>query len=68
MNTLKELCKIWKDAEENYKTAKTSLDGSLEYILAREELKQARFNFDRACRQHVLITIFNEVDENITCT
>ncbi len=67
MSTLAELCKIWKDAEQSYKTAKTSLDGSLEYILAREELRQARFNFDRACRQHVLLTIFNEVEEDI-CT
>lgn len=65
MNNLIELCKIWKEAESNYKTAKTSLDNSLEYILAREELSQARFNFDRACRKHVLITVFNENEEEI---
>lgn len=67
MNELTELCEIWKQAEINYKTAKTSLDNSLEYIITREELKQARFNFDRACRKYILLTIFNEVEEDL-CT
>ena len=65
MNELTELCEIWKQAEINYKKAKTSLDNSLEYIITREELKQARFNFDRACRKHVLITVFNQNEEEI---
>lgn len=64
MNDLSLLRTIWRDAEQNYKTAKTSLDGSLEYILAREELKQARFNFDSACRKHILETIFGEVTDD----
>lgn len=60
MKSLKELYKIWKDAEVNYKTAKSSLDNSLEYILTREDLNQARLNFDKACRKHVLLTVFYE--------
>jgi hypothetical protein len=65
MKDLAELFKAWKEAEKNYKTAKSSLDNSLEYILRREELNQARFKFDKACRKHVLLTVFNEVDEEI---
>lgn len=67
MSELTELLKVWKEAEKNYKTAKASLDNSLEYVLAREELNQARFKFDKACRKHVLATVFNEADEEI-CT
>jgi hypothetical protein len=60
MNELVELLKIWREAEKSYKIAKSSLDNSLEYILAREELNQARFKFDKACREHVMRTVFNE--------
>lgn len=60
MNNLENLYTTWKQAEENYKTAKTSLDGSIELIIAKEELSQARYAFDKACRQHVLETIFEK--------
>lgn len=65
LTELRSLLKIWREAEKNYKNAKSSLDNSLEYILAREELNQARFIFDKACRQHVLLTVFNEDEENV---
>ena len=60
MNELTELRKILTLAEQSYKTAKTSLDGSLEYILAKEELKQARYNYALACRDYVEETLFCE--------
>lgn len=65
MKELTELCTLWKLAEQNYKTAKTSLDNSLEYILAREELNQARFRFDKACRDYVLEYVLPENPENV---
>lgn len=45
-------------AQQTYKTAKTSLEGSLEYILAKEELKIARYNYSLACREYVEETLF----------
>ena len=60
MNDLAVLRRIWLDAEKNYKTAKTSLDGSLEYILAREELKQARFIYNNACKDRIEELYFSE--------
>lgn len=66
MNHLTLLLERLNDAESAYKTAKTSLDNSLEYILCREELKQARFRFDKGCREYVLINVFGqEIEEEI---
>lgn len=62
---LNTLCKIWQQAEQEYKTAKTSLDNSLEYIVSKEALKQARFNFDRACREYILEHVLNGASENV---
>jgi 5-hydroxyisourate hydrolase-like protein (transthyretin family) len=63
MDELTELRKILTLAEQSYKTAKTSLDGSLEYILAKEELKIARYNYALACRDYVEQTLFCEDEE-----
>lgn len=61
MNHLSELRKRLQEAESAYVSAKTSLDNSLEYIVCKEELKQARFLFDRACRRYTLEHFFGEV-------
>lgn len=63
MKHLSELLERLELAESAYKTSKSSLDGSLEFILAREELKQARFRFDKACRNYVLSNVFGQVIE-----
>jgi hypothetical protein len=48
MKHLSELLERLNDAEILYKTADGSLDSSpLEVIVAREELKQSRFLFDK---------------------
>lgn len=50
MNHLTELRKRLELAESAYKTANSCLDGgSLEFILAKEELKQCRFKYGKAC-------------------
>lgn len=63
MNHLITFLERLQQAELAYKTAKTSLDNSLEYILCREELNQARFRFDKACREYVLVNVFGHVIE-----
>ena len=65
MNHLITFLERLQQAELAYKTAKTSLDNSLEYILCREELNQARFLFDKECRKYVMKHCFGEttVDE-----
>ena len=65
MNTLTQLRNNLLTAECEYRTAQGSLEGSLDYILAREALNQARFKFDKECRRYVLLTVFNEVEEDI---
>lgn len=63
MNHLTSLLERLQHAEIAYKTAKTSLDNSLEYIVCREELKQCRFRFDKACREYVLANVFGHIIE-----
>lgn len=58
MNHLTQLLERLNSAESAYATSKSSLDNSLEYILCREELKQCRFRFDKACREYVLANVF----------
>lgn len=65
MKTLTELRNNLLIAEQTYKTAKTSLDGSLEYILAKEELKIARYNYALACRDYVEELYAKGVFENV---
>jgi len=66
MNHLTTLLERLNEAESAYKTSKSSLDNSLEYILCREDLKQCRFRFDKACREYVLANVFgHEIEEEI---
>jgi hypothetical protein len=60
MKDLIELRNNLKKAEQEYYTAHTSLEGSLALILAKEELKQARYNYALACRDYVEITLFED--------
>ena len=54
MNHLTSLLERLQQAEIAYKTAKTSLDNSLEYIVCKEELKNARFIWNKACSDYVM--------------
>lgn len=61
MNHLSELLERLEASEIAYKQADSSLDCSpLELIITREELKQARFAFDKACRSYVLTNVFGK--------
>lgn len=60
MNELTELLERLRQAEKHYKTAKTSLDGSLEYIICKEELKQSRFIWNKACSDYILEHVIKE--------
>lgn len=50
MKSLKALRDNLLQAEEAYKKANSSLDGGIELIVAREELKQCRFIYGKACQ------------------
>lgn len=63
MNELTELLERLREVEIAYKTAKTSLDGSLEYIVCKEELKQARFIWNKACSDYILEHVIKEKTE-----
>ena len=63
MKHLSELLERLNDAEIAYKTAKTSLDNSLEYIVCREELKQARFIWNEACSEYIINHVLNTKEE-----
>jgi len=67
MNHLSELLERLELAEIAYRIADGSLDSSpLEVIVCREELKQCRFKFDKACREYVLANVFvQEIEEEI---
>lgn len=65
MNELTELLNLLRDAESAYKVAKTSLDGSLEYIVCKEQLKQARFVWNKACSDYILEHVLKENPENV---
>jgi hypothetical protein len=60
MNHLTELLERLQQAENAYTKSKSSLDNSLEYILCREELKQARFSYDKACARFVKELLSND--------
>lgn len=59
MNHLTSLLERLQQAESAYKTAKTSLDNSLEYIVCKEELKTARFEWLAACESYILEEVLN---------
>lgn len=54
MKHLSELLERLNECKSAYASAKTSLDNSLEYIVCREELKTARFEWLAACESYVL--------------
>jgi len=60
MKDLIELRNNLKKAEQEYYTAHTSLEGSLQLLLAKETLKQARFSYGKACEQFVEETLFED--------
>lgn len=60
MKHLSELLERLDEAEIAYKTSKSSLDGSLEFILAREDLNQARFLFDKLSAKLAKELVSNE--------
>lgn len=61
MKHLSDLRKRLQEAEISYKVADSSLDSSpLEVIVCREELKQARFVYGKACEQHIEELYFSE--------
>lgn len=64
MKHLSELLERLKDAKSAHLNAKTSLDNSLEYIVCREELRTARFEWLAACEEHVLQYTLKEIKEN----
>lgn len=51
MKSLKLLRDNLLQAEESYKKAQSSLENSLELVIAKESLKQARFNYSNACQR-----------------
>lgn len=54
MNHLYQLRKQLIDAENLYKVADSSLDSSpLQLIMAKEVLKEARFVYNEACKEHI---------------
>lgn len=46
MKHLSELLERLELAEYTYKTSQSSLDGSLAFILSKDELKKSRFEFN----------------------
>jgi hypothetical protein len=60
MNHLTKLLERLNSAESAYATSKSSLDNSLEYIVTKEELKLARFSYDKACAKFVKDLLSND--------
>lgn len=60
MKHLSELLERLSMAEIAYATSKSSLDNSLEYIVTKEELKLARFSYDKACAKFVKDLLSND--------
>ena len=52
MNIL-QLRETLRNAEKAYAKAKTSLDGSNELILTKQDLKAIRFTYAEACQDYV---------------
>lgn len=61
MNELTELLERLRDAEKHYKICDSSLDSSpIELVVAREELKQSRFIWNKACSDYILEHVIKE--------
>lgn len=65
MNELNELLERLRACELAYKTAKTSLDGSTALITAKQELKEARYDWLAACEEFVLNNPLIKDKENV---
>ncbi len=63
MKHLSELLERLEACKKAYTSAKTSLDNSLEYIVCKEELKTARFEWLAACEEHILNNVLNIKEE-----
>jgi hypothetical protein len=64
MKHLSELLERLENAEFTYKSADSSMDSSpLQIIVAKTELKEARFEFDAACREYVMTNVLNIKEE-----
>ena len=60
MKHLSELLERLEAAKITYKEADSSLDGgSLAFVLAHEELKSARFDWNEACSAYILEHVLN---------
>lgn len=61
MKHLSELLERLRVAEITYKQASSSLDrGSLAFIVAKQELKEARFNWLSECEYHIINNVLKE--------
>lgn len=60
MNELTELLERLRACELAYKTAKSSLDNSLELITAKDNLKLARYDWLKECENHILLNVIKE--------
>lgn len=65
MKHLSELLERLRACELAYKVAKTSLDGSIALITAKQELKEARYNWLAACEEFVLNSPLIKDKENV---
>jgi len=59
MKHLSELLERLEACKSAYQSSKSSLDNSLEYIVRKEELRVARFDWLSACEQFVLEEVLN---------
>jgi hypothetical protein len=65
MNELTELLESLRQAEITYKTCKSSLDNSTALITAKQELKEARYDWLTACEEFVLNNPLIKDKENV---
>lgn len=66
MKHLSELLERLRLAEKHYKEASSSLDGgSLAFIVAKQELKEARFTWLSECEYHVIESVLKERPEDV---
>lgn len=64
MKHLSELLERLEHAEFTYKSADSSMDSSpLQVIVAKEELKRARFDWNAACSEFVINNVLNREEE-----
>lgn len=59
MTVLTSLLEELREAEIAYKTAKSSLDGSNALIIAKQRLKEARWEWLNQCEHHIINSVLN---------